>query len=138
MGQNNVFYNIHIAFPKQASQNEWFVRIQKNAFVKRHGSDVERLSLFRKILAHLCAVQLLECSIKNTKNLNRDVRPHADRNSRSLCHSGKCILDYTASDARRVRRSTSQNILFSERNSKQISPENILNIADAHTCKKIC
>jgi len=27
-----------------------------------------------------------------------------------------------------------QNILFSERNSKQISTENILNIADAHAC----
>ena len=69
---------------------------------------------------------------ENTKNLNRDVRPHADRNSRFLCKSGKCLLDYTASNARRIRLFGSQNIWFLERDSKEITAENVLNIADVH------
>jgi len=57
---------------------------------------------------------------------------------RSSVIAVKCLFDYTASDARRAGFSVSQNILFPERDFKQISPENILNIADAHTCKKNC
>jgi hypothetical protein len=51
---------------------------------------------------------------ENTRNLNRDVRLHADRNSRFLYNSSKCLLEYTSSNARRVRFLVSQNILFSD------------------------
>jgi len=71
MEQNNVFYNIHIAFPKQGSQNEGFVRSQKNVFVKRLGSGKEKLSLSRNVLSHFCAIHLLECL-----NFKRRIKSH--------------------------------------------------------------